>query len=656
VAATDVHYSAYSHYPGPFNPDDLARCAPAFFDTAVRSRRHSGRTPVKSEQPRPWSRLGGQAGHSGKHFMSERATDQQDPSGTSTNGHERSGRLSAAASLSHQHEHRPTSVPSTAPSPSLPRQEATHRPYELPPLPQPLNPAGSGFSPSASRLAGVFSILNPLSSDDTAQSRRRKASELESPPPASLPSLAFASQAATSSRHSAASPVPSMGGFSERGPRRILTPRSPSLHRAASLGQLNSSAATVSAQYTPFLSSPRPRSYAVEPGVSGVPPMPTLSVATRPKYGSQSGPSPPSETKRRASSSARGPGVVSASVSPTTSYSSYSQTGQTSPAVQYGPVSVGSGPYSASLGITGLPLTSAGMSMTASGAERRPMGIPISSSGGQNVYQMMTLETTSGTVQLPVDVQAASRVADEKRRRNAGASARFRQRRKEKEREASVTIGRLEQQVKELGEDAEFYKRERDYLAGVLLSIPHGERHFPRPASPRRHRSSATQAVPTGGAVPSYGSVVEPSHSPDQGRNVRRRTSTLSISQQQQQQQQQQQHQQQPQQQPLPPPPISLSSHAGKFQHHMHAFGNPNAPQQTPGIHQPVGVEPAPLMRMPIPPPTALPPVQPPSGADPPPQLMQAPPQTGPWNPFAPERRPPASQGRPDAAREARGA
>jgi len=99
---------------------------------------------------------------------------------------------------------------------------------------------------------------------------------------------------------------------------------------------------------------------------------------------------------------------------------------------------------------------------------------------------MMTLETTSGTVQLPVDVQAASRVADEKRRRNAGASARFRQRRKEKEREASVTIGRLEQQVKELIEDAEFYKRERDYLAGVLLSLPHGECNFPRPVSPRR--------------------------------------------------------------------------------------------------------------------------------------------------------------------------
>ena len=100
------------------------------------------------------------------------------------------------------------------------------------------------------------------------------------------------------------------------------------------------------------------------------------------------------------------------------------------------------------------------------------MGIPISSSGGQNVYQMMTLETTSGTVQVPVDVQAASRVADEKRRRNAGASARFRQRRKEKEKEAGSTISRLEQQVKELGEDADFYRRERDSCRGNFEPHP----------------------------------------------------------------------------------------------------------------------------------------------------------------------------------------
>ena len=107
-------------------------------------------------------------------------------------------------------------------------------------------------------------------------------------------------------------------------------------------------------------------------------------------------------------------------------------------------------------------------------------GIPISSSGGQNVYQMMTLETTSGPVQLPVDVQAASRVADEKKKRNAGASARFRQRRKEKEKEASTTIAKLEQQVRELSEEAAFYRRERDIFKKVLSTIPGCERHLQR--------------------------------------------------------------------------------------------------------------------------------------------------------------------------------
>ncbi|KYG45882.1 hypothetical protein M433DRAFT_143510 [Acidomyces richmondensis BFW] len=524
--------------------------------------------------------------------MSERTTDQQDPSGTSIN----------AVSLSQQHEHHPPSVSSTAPSPSSSRPEVTPRPFELPPLPQPPNVTGGSASPSASRLAGVSSILNPVSSDEAASSRRRKASERDSPP-ASLPPLAIASHAAPSLRRSAASPVPSIGAFSERAPRRILTPRSPSLHRAASSGQLNPSTATINAQHTPFLGSPRSRGYAVEPGVSGVPSLPTPSVPSRPEYGFPAGPSPP-------------------------------QTGQTSPAVQYGPISTGPGPFSASLEITGLPPTSAGMRTSTPGAERRPVGIPISSSGGQNVYQMMTLETTSGTVQLPVDVQAASRVADEKRRRNAGASARFRQRRKEKEREASVTISRLEQQVKELSEDAEFYKRERDYLAGVLLSLPHGERHFPRPLSPRRRRSSATQGTSTVGTVSSYGGVVEPSHSPDQGRNVRRRTSALSLSQQ--------------------APPPSLSSQGGQFQHHLHAYGPPIAPQPSTSMQQPAGVEPASLIRGALPPPTALSLVPPPSGGGPPPQLLQAAPQTGPWNPFAAERRPPASHGLPDAAREPR--
>lgn len=65
-------------------------------------------------------------------------------------------------------------------------------------------------------------------------------------------------------------------------------------------------------------------------------------------------------------------------------------------------------------------------------------------------------------MQIPVEVQAASKVADEKRKRNAGASARFRARRKEKEREASMSISRLEQQVRDAIDRADFYRTERD--------------------------------------------------------------------------------------------------------------------------------------------------------------------------------------------------
>ncbi|KAG9536795.1 hypothetical protein KCU79_g21024, partial [Aureobasidium melanogenum] len=110
---------------------------------------------------------------------------------------------------------------------------------------------------------------------------------------------------------------------------------------------------------------------------------------------------------------------------------------------------------------------------------------------GSNSVQMMTLKTTEGDVRFPVDVQAASRVADEKRRRNAGASARFRERRKRKEMEASQTIARLEQQVKDMTEDADFYRQDRDILASIVSQFPGGREHLPRPQSPRTRRNGS---------------------------------------------------------------------------------------------------------------------------------------------------------------------
>ncbi|KAK5090644.1 hypothetical protein LTR05_000819 [Lithohypha guttulata] len=107
---------------------------------------------------------------------------------------------------------------------------------------------------------------------------------------------------------------------------------------------------------------------------------------------------------------------------------------------------------------------------------------------GQPAYQM-ELSTESGPMILPVevDVQQASKLADEKRKRNAGASARFRQRRKEKEQAASHHIADLQKQVRDMTEERDFYLAERNIFRDILSRTP-GASIPPRPASPRMRR------------------------------------------------------------------------------------------------------------------------------------------------------------------------
>ncbi|KAF3045699.1 hypothetical protein E8E12_011329 [Didymella heteroderae] len=153
--------------------------------------------------------------------------------------------------------------------------------------------------------------------------------------------------------------------------------------------------------------------------------------------------------------------------------------------------------------------------------------IPVAPSG-QSSIQIMTIKSQQGhNVQIPVDVQAASKVADEKRKRNAGASARFRARRKEKEREASTTISRLEQQVREAVDRAEFYRTERDFFRSIVYQQPGAERHHQRPQSPVLRRLSSgpshvASPMNDGGSDGSYGDFEEDRRDTD--RNVRRRT------------------------------------------------------------------------------------------------------------------------------------
>jgi hypothetical protein len=74
---------------------------------------------------------------------------------------------------------------------------------------------------------------------------------------------------------------------------------------------------------------------------------------------------------------------------------------------------------------------------------------PVSTAAGQK-YQLMTLDTNQGPIQVPIDVQVASKVADEKRKRNATASHRFRRRRKEKDREEPCRTGGLVPGMREI--------------------------------------------------------------------------------------------------------------------------------------------------------------------------------------------------------------
>jgi hypothetical protein len=130
--------------------------------------------------------------------------------------------------------------------------------------------------------------------------------------------------------------------------------------------------------------------------------------------------------------------------------------------------------------------------------------------------------TSYGNSRITVDVATASKLGNEKRRRNAGASARFRQRRKEREREASSVISQLEQRLKAAIEDVEFYKRERDYLAAALKQVPGGDGHFPRPQPPGHCPSPTTASMMTSNRSARYqsgpGRTTMPS--PEKGCNI----------------------------------------------------------------------------------------------------------------------------------------
>ncbi|KAL6716439.1 hypothetical protein ACLMJK_006006 [Lecanora helva] len=202
---------------------------------------------------------------------------------------------------------------------------------------------------------------------------------------------------------------------------------------------------------------------------------------------------------------------ASQSDSPSTQYSTYSQVSRQTPPVQAN-------------GSTGQPQSFFTPFNAGGAASTMTFDVPASGGpAGGSTYQMMTLDTENGPIQVPVDVQAASKVADEKRKRNATASHRFRQRRKEKERETSQNIAKLESRIREMEEETDFYRGERDYFRNIASRVP-GQAHLlSRPLSPRQRRN-----VSMGGAM-GFGNVQfqDPEGgNRNGGRNTRRRTSS----------------------------------------------------------------------------------------------------------------------------------
>jgi hypothetical protein len=211
------------------------------------------------------------------------------------------------------------------------------------------------------------------------------------------------------------------------------------------------------------------------------------------------------------------------------------QSGSASPIAQYSPYSQAASVASSQFDSPGTPghyaMRHPSLHMHETRLSAGPMDnernmIPMAPSG-QSSIQLMTIKDQQGhNVQIPVDVQAASKVADEKRRRNAGASARFRARRKEKEREASMSISQLEQQLRDAIEDAEFYRVERDYFKAIVFQHPQSDRLHIRATSPRLRRPSLPPShAPSSTRAGSEDSFADYEEIREEGRDVRRRTS-----------------------------------------------------------------------------------------------------------------------------------
>ena len=371
----------------------------------------------------------------------------------------------------------------------------------------------------------MHNILNP-SSTASDTNRQQALSLAETASTSSASSSRFPTDSSPASSNRASTPgttLPPLNMYSAPVGQQNPLLLNPSVlgNRGLSPRRISVPNATIDAKISPFLSGnsqvyKHPASSALQSGTGGAHGN-TSPATARPSYGFSVH---QMNTPDRRANELHPQAPPSQSNSPSTSYSSYSQPSHASPALQFSTPAA-------------QPLTSRfyGSGGTNGGGTPGSAQItlgsdssygPATSAAGQSTYQLMTLDTDQGPIQVPVDVQAASKMADEKRKRNAGASARFRQRRKEKEKESSQTIAKLESQIREIGEERDYYRAERDYFRGLVYNSPTQKLVVPRLPSPRLRKPSITSSTGSR-SDPQWEQVEE--RGLQTGRNTRRRIS-----------------------------------------------------------------------------------------------------------------------------------
>ena len=383
----------------------------------------------------------------------------------------------------------------------------------------------SSASTSGPRPLGVQSILNPTQSEhengrqslnDPRGRQTTTNDDQDAPPLHSAPATSPKSRKRNQRNLRTDEPSNSPQSF---GPRRTLTPASPA-RRAESLGVRRSLISLSSITQPVSLAPAGGRFYTAEPGTrpeADIPPLPA-SFFMR---GQAQDPQPGEASSGSARNYGGGPALATEpgshtrkSESPGTSQSSYSYVSQSSPLFTHGRTAV------PQQGFSSVPITASQLTQgftTSHYLEGHRHQAP-----GQTSLQM-TLNTEQGTMLVPVDIQQASKTANEKRKRNASASARFRARRKEKEKEASHTIVNLETEVREAMEERDHYRNERDYFRDLASRYTDLSQLPPRPSSPALRRD-APLLPPISVESPQYQDQYRDPSEPSGRAPMRRRT------------------------------------------------------------------------------------------------------------------------------------